>query len=344
MNKTFASLVLYVRNEQGTVAETLARLGDFLRAHFELYELVVVDDASDDATLERARAEAVRGRHPVTVVQLARRHGVEAGMQAALERAVGDWVFELESSAVDFELSLLEQMYEQASEGFEIVTAAGDEGSRRSRLFYGVVNRYADLEHPLRTVRVRLTSRRSLNAMLTMKEKVRYRKALYAFVGARQHHLIYEPVPSESARRVAHRLDREKTSLAFDVLLSFSGFGLRLAHRLSFGFGLVSVLALAYAVFVYLFQENVVQGWTTVTVIASTGFAGVFLVLGLLGEYLARILIEVRARPLYSVRAADVVVPTGSTEDKPEPTFMLEQRDLSAPAPARDGSATDALP
>lgn len=340
MNKTFVSLVVYVRDEQETVAPTLARLGEFLSQTFELYEIVLVDDASDDATLERARTEALGGRHPVTVVELARRHGVEAGMQAGLERAVGDWVFELESSTLDFELPLLAQMYEQAARGFEIVTAAGDRGSRRSRLFYGVVNRYADLEHPLRTVRVRLTSRRSLNAMLTMKEKVRYRKALYAFVGARQHHLAYAPVRTEGTRRVAHRLDREKTSLAFDVLLSFSGFGLRLAHRLSFGFGLLSMLAIAYAVFVYLFQENVVQGWTTVTVIASSGFAGLFLVLGIIGEYLARILIEVRARPLYSVRAADVVVPAGSAEPKGAPGFMVEQREQALRAAAPDDVRT----
>jgi glycosyltransferase involved in cell wall biosynthesis len=325
--KTYVSMVVYVRNEEETVADMLERLSDYLRDAFELYEIVLVDDASADQTLERARQVALRNQHPMTVVELARRHGVEAGMQAGLERVVGDWIFELESSSIDFELDLLTQMYEQAARGFEIVTAAGDRGSRRSQFFYGVVNRYADLEEPLRTVRLRLTSRRSLNTMLSMKEKVRYRKALYAFVGARQHHIVYPPLPTTDTRRVAHRLDRETTRLAFDVLLSFSGFGLRLAHRLSFTFGLVSLLAIAYAVFVYLFKENVVQGWTTATVFVSGGFAGIFLVLGIIGEYLARILIEVRGRPLYSVRAADVVVPTGSSQDKPAANFMLEQRD-----------------
>jgi len=115
-------------------------------------------------------------------------------MMAGLERAVGDWVLEFESTAVDFETSLIGQMYEQAARGFEIVTAAGDTGTMRSRLFYAVVNRYADLDEPLRTVRLRLTSRRSLAAMLSMQEKVRYRKALYAFVGARQHHIVYKPM------------------------------------------------------------------------------------------------------------------------------------------------------
>lgn len=325
--KTYLSVVIYVRNEAQSVATCLNELGSFLSEHFEMYEIIVMDDASEDDTLEQARRCALAGNHAVSVMELSRRHGVEAAMQAGLERAVGDWVFELESTVLDFDLELLTLMYTQGSRGFEIVTASGDRGPARSRLFYAVVNRYADLDQPLRTVRVRLTSRRSLNAMLAMKEKVRYRKALYAFVGARQHHVVYPAKPERQGRAPRRRMDRETTSLAFDVLLSFSGFGLRLAHRLSFAFGLLSILAIAYAVFIYLFKENVVQGWTTVTVLTSGGFAGLFLVLGIIGEYLARILIEVRARPLYSVRTTDVAVPPGSAEAKAEPRFMSAQRD-----------------
>lgn len=330
--KTYVSLVVYVRNEADVVGDFVDKAARFLRENFELYEVLVVDDASTDDTLARVRQVALRDEHHLSIVELSRRHGVEAAMQAGLERAVGDWVFEAESAAADFELELLRRMYDEAARGFEIVTAAGDGGTLRSRLFYRTVNRYADLDQPLRTVRVRLTSRRSLNAMLSMQEKVRYRKALYAIVGARQHHIVYPSNPTEKTRRVARRLDRETTSLAFDILLSFSGFGLRLAHRLSFAFGLFSLLAFTYAVFVYLFKANVVEGWTTVTVIASTGFAGLFLVLGVIGEYLARILIEVRGRPLYSVRHAEVSVPTGSDGSAPPAPFLISQVDaLSRP-------------
>lgn len=329
--KTYFSVVVYVRNEADTVEGFLYEIARYVSESFDLYEIVVVDDASTDGTLERARTVALSGQYEISVVELARRHGVEAGMQAGLERAVGDWVLELESTVVDFDIALIGTMYEQAARGFEVVTAAGDEGSPRSRLFYAVINRYADLDEPLRTVRLRLTSRRSLAAMLSMQEKVRYRKALYAFVGARQRHIVYRSRPDAQIGNIKRRFDRETTSLAFDVLLSFSGFGLHLAHRLSFAFGLLSVLAIAYAIFVYLFVEDVVQGWTTMTVLVSAGFAGLFLVLGVLGEYLSRILIEVRGRPLYSIRATDVVVPARSEQPKDEPTFMTRQAEVGRP-------------
>ena len=171
--------------------------------------------------------------------------------------------------------------------------------------------------------------------MLAMKEKVRYRKALYAVVGSRQDHIRYDKQPhlTTSARR---RLDRETSSLAFDILLSFSGFGLRMAHRLSFTFGAISVIAVFYAVFIYLTRDNVVEGWTTVTVLTSGGFAGLFLVLGVLGEYLALILIEVRGRPLYAVRDSSTHIGQGwIRESGAQPVPQLIAANLKAAVPVQ---------
>ncbi|SBT37700.1 glycosyltransferase [Micromonospora auratinigra] len=301
-HKTFVSVVLYCRDETPTLETFLDRVGPWLAEHFELHELVVVDDNSAQDPTPTVTACARRHRLNAAVIRLARRHGVEAGIKAGLDQAMGDWVFEVESPVTDFPLDVLGRMYEVATvDGCDVVTAAGDEGSLRSRIFYRLVNRYSDLDIPLRTERLRLTSRRTLTAMLAMREKVRYRKALYAVLGHRHEHLRY--TPTGSGRAVPQRrLDRETTSLAFDILLSFSGFGLRLAHRLSLAFGALSLAGIGYAVTVFLVKSDLVQGWTTLAILVSGGLTGLFLILGVLGEYLARILIEVRARPTYSVR------------------------------------------
>jgi polyisoprenyl-phosphate glycosyltransferase len=335
MHKTFVSVVLYTRNESEAVIDFLERVGPWLRQRFELHEIVVVDDASTTDELARISEAASRCGVSVVGIELARRHGVEAGIKAGLDRALGDWIFELESARIDFGLDLLEDMYKRASKGHDIVTASGDEGALRSRIFYRIVNRYAELDTPLRTERIRLTSRRALNAMLAMREKVRYRKALYGVLGYRHEHIRYVPTVAEATRGLSGRMDRETSSLAFDILLSFSGFGLRLAHRLSFAFGAVSVAAAFYALVVFLFKRDVVQGWTTVTVLTSGGFAGLFLVLGILGEYLARILIEVRGRPLYAIRDTVVFTPSenGNAESAPLPAFLL--RELAPSEPPR---------
>lgn len=329
IHQTFVSVVVYVRNEQQYLERFLRELGAWLGLRFALYEIVVVDDASTDATAAAAHAAAAEVAGPVAVLELARRHGVEAAMLAGLDRSMGDFVFELESSHLDFSLEVLERLYLAAAAGFDVVAAAGDAGSRRSRMFYRVVNRYSNLDVELTTERVRIVSRRALNAMLSLKEKVRYRKALYGLTGYRQTRLVYEPLPQAAGRPRPN--DRETASLAFDILLSFSGFGLQVAHRLALVFLAFSVVVMLYAAAIFFLVNDVVEGWTTVVVVVSVGFAGLFAVLGIIAEYAARILIEVRGRPVYSLRAAQLYPADTQAREASRPPAELLARQAATP-------------
>lgn len=296
-HQTFVTAVLYVRGEADTMAEFMQDLGAFLAEKFSMSEIVVVVDDGSDKTSEMATRATKRLTVPVTVLTLARFHGIETGIMAGLDRAMGDFVFELEGTDIDFPLDLLEQMFVKGRSGYDIVAGVPDAVSRRSRLFYHLVNRYSNLGRDLQTEHVRLVSRRSLNAMLLLREKVRYRKALYVLTG-----YPYLAIRYRSDHPSARRANRETMGLAFDILISMSSFGLRLAHMLSIVFFSFSLLALGWAAFNFFFNASVVQGWTTIMVLLSGGFAGVFVVLGILGEYLGRLLVETRGRPIYVVR------------------------------------------
>ncbi len=301
----FFSVVIYLRNEAENVKLVLPKIDQFLARTFDLYEIVLVDDASTDDLESAIASVAPKLSGPLTVLQLARPHGVEAAIIAGLERAMGDFVAELETLAFDFEIDLLATLYERAAKGFDVVAASGGKPERRSRLFYWMVNRYSNLGVDLATERVRIVSRRALNAMLALKEKVRYRKALYALTGFPSTRVSYRPTTTR--RETPRHLNRETITLAFDVMVSFSNVGLRLAHLMSFVFGFFSCLVILYVIMVRLVLGNIVSGWTSLMAFLAAGLAGLFFILGVIGEYLARILIEVRSRPLYALRESRTI-------------------------------------
>lgn len=296
----FVSAVVYVRDEPDTVQPFLIELDALLRDAFESYEIIVVDDCSGSETASAIRFALDRVRGCSTVLRLSRPHGVERAILAGLDRAMGDFVFELESSDNDFHLDLLITLYRKATEGYDVVAGCPAQVGWYSRLFYRFINRVSYLRLNLFTEAVRLVSRRALNAMLNLREKVRYRKALYALTGYARTQVTYLPLKPRN-----RRLNKENVTLALDVVVSFSDWGLKLSHYIAFGFFVFSVSMVFYALYNYFFR-NVVEGWTTIVITLGMGFSGVFLVLGLMGEYLGRLLIEVQNRPFYSVEAVAV--------------------------------------
>lgn len=302
----FVSVVMYF--EKGANLDRcvgLIRLmADFLREGFSVAEIVAVDDTGrglDEAIDFDALA------CPIRVVELAHHHGPEAGMVAGLERAVGDWVFEIEGSTGGFTSVELWEMFDQALEGRDIVALVPTAPPRSSRMFYWLVNRYSNLGRDLTSERVRLVSRRALNALMALGERVRHRKALYALTGLPFAAVSYKADVSLPKRR----LNRENSGLAFDVLLATSNFGVKLAHFLSLSFLLFSAGAAIYALVINFIKKDVIEGWTTLMIVIAIGFAGLFLVLAVLGEYMARILAEVRRRSLYAVSRDVQHIPPG---------------------------------
>lgn len=306
--KVFVSAVLYSRNDENFIESSLLKLDDIFRRTFENYEIILVNDASLDLTSDLAARIGGQLGGPLIVLNLSRPHGIEKAMMAGLIKSMGDFVFEFENVVFDFKLDVLPEMYRTALKGNDMVTLSPTtHTSRTSRLFYKVINRITYLKLDLKTETVRLVSRRALNAMLNLKEKVRYRKALYAYTGYVKESIYYKPDETTSKRQ--KKFNRENVGTAFDIIVSFSNIGLKAAHYLSIVFLLFSLFMGAYALYNYIFNIHVVEGWTTLMMLISFGFAGLFFIVGMMGEYITRILIEIQDRPFYTTRSVNIIKP-----------------------------------
>ncbi|WP_240414720.1 glycosyltransferase [Paenibacillus periandrae] len=313
--KVFVSAVLYVHNERETILEGLLKLDNKLNEVFENYEIIIVNDASTDGSLELIRDNAYKIGSNMSVITLSRKHGVESGIMAGLIKSMGDFVFEFETTKNDFPLDLIHTMYKTALTGFDIVVASVSTGIPwTSKAFYKIVNKITYLQLDLRSESARIVSRRAMNAMLNLKEKVRYRKALYAYTGYSKEVITYEPSNKHNSARAG--LNRENISTAFDVVVSFSNIGLKLSHYLSIVFLLFSLFMAGYALFNFIFNKNIVEGWTTLMILISFGFTGLFFIVGMIGEYISRMLIELQNRPFYSTRTVENFKPARHYDDK----------------------------
>lgn len=306
--KVFVSLIAYAHNEESRIAAFLREHDRFLSETFECYEMIIVNDGSTDRTAEVIEKTAQSLKGNLILINLPWKHGVEPAMTAGLHKSVGDFVYEMESIISDCGNGFLLELYETAVTGYDIVAGVPGTLSFSSRLFYRFINRvsYADLNMTSETVR--LASRRAINAMLALKEKFRYRKALYMLTGYPRKNLFY-PVKGKARNE---RFWGENLNLFSDVVIGYSKIGIKLIHFLSATLFLFSLVIGGWAFFSY-FTENVVEGWTTIMVFLSAVFSGLFFILGILGEYIMRILDEVKGRPYYTIASTKVYSETANT-------------------------------
>lgn len=308
------SLPLFVP-EVGRVAREMQ--GDSPQLSFEL---VLVDDGSSDETLDVMRSLSNDPPEGLVVrwTSFSRNFGKEAGMLAGLRMARGDYVTTMDADMQD-PPSLLPKMYEilRNDPRYDCVatrrsTRAGEPPVRSffSRMFYRIINRMSETDFVDGARDFRLMRRRMVDAVLSLGEYNRFSKGIFSWVGFETFWLEYENV-----ERAAGTTKWNFWSLArysVDGIVGFSTAPLGFASVLGAVFSLVALVFAVIIVVRALCFGDPVAGWPSMmTVILLLGGLNL-LVLGILGQYLGKTYMEVKARPLYVVReTSDAEEPTG---------------------------------
>lgn len=299
------SVVIPMKNEKEALAPLFAELLPVLRGTGLSFEVICVNDGSDDGTMNALLD--IRSREPeVRVVDLSRNFGKEPATTAGLEFASGAAVVVMDADLQD-PPGLIPELLAKWREGYEVIYAArrsrpGDGLLKRTaaRLFYACFNRISDTPIPPDAGDFRLLDRRVVEALRNLPEQSRFMKGLFAWVGFRRIGVPYD----RPGRGTGHSQWAPARLLAFalDGFFSFSSAPLRIWTYLG---GTTAVLALLYAL--YLIVRTLVQGVDVPgyasTMVAILFFGGVQLLsIGILGEYIGRVFRETKRRPLFIVR------------------------------------------
>jgi glycosyltransferase involved in cell wall biosynthesis len=296
------SVVVPVFDEEAALPRLHARLTGVLGSLGLSWEIVYVDDGSTDGT--PATLAALQAAEPaVAVARLSRNFGKEAAMTTGLRLARGEAVVLIDADLQD-PPELIAQMVRAWQGGADVVnmrrrTRDGETWLKRAtaHAFYRVINRLSDVPIPRDVGDFRLLSRRAVQALNLLPERNRFMKGLFAWVGFHQATIEYDRQPRAAGSTKWHY--RKLWNFALEGITGFSVVPLKLASYA----GLLSALtAFGYAmVFVLktlLFGEPVAGFPTLIVVILLLG--GLQLMsIGIVGEYLGRLLIETKQRPLY---------------------------------------------
>lgn len=298
------SVVIPVYNEAKSLDPLSVRLSAALANCNESFEIIFINDGSQDGSLEKIRslcAETTNYR----ALSLSRNFGKEVAITAGLDQARGDAVIIMDAD-LQHPPELIIQFIERWREGYKNVYGqrldrATDPRIRAifTKLFYRLVDKYGDVSLPSGAGDYRLLDRQAVDALLSMRERARFNKGLYAWIGFRSVGVPYT-VESRAAGESKFNFSR-LMQFALDGFMSFSSIPLKIwtyAGLLISGFALA--MALYYWTRTMLFGVDL-PGFPSL-IVSITFFSGVQLIsLGVIGEYIARIFNEVKGRPLYLI-------------------------------------------
>jgi glycosyltransferase involved in cell wall biosynthesis len=298
------SVVVPLRNEEEVFPSFVERLTAALDSLEDTWEVILVDDGSDDATYGLAVEQHERDRR-FKVVRLSRGFGHQVALSAGLDLAQGEAVITMDGD-LQHPPEVIPQLVAAWRTGNEIVygvmTARPGEGRFKewtAKLFYRMLARLADIDVRAGAGDFRLVDRRALEAVRAMRESNRYLRGMFSWVGFRQAGVPYVH-PARTVGRTKYTTFK-MMRLATDAVIGFSSRPLRLWLNLGFLVSLTSLVFGVSAVVGNLLGGFVVPGWTSLVVLVGLVGGIQLIVLGVIGEYIAHIFDEVKRRPLYIV-------------------------------------------
>lgn len=297
------STVVPCYNEEAVLHALSERLRSVFMAQGWDYEILLVDDGSSDGTWRIIRELSVADNH-IIGIRLSRNHGHQLALAAGMAQAAGHRILTIDSDLED-PPELVPEMMKLMDAGADVVY-----GQRRSRQgvphwkqiayksFYKLLSQLAGSDIPPDTGDFRLISQTVADLLKAMPEQYRFIRGMVSWLGYKQVPLLYDRHARHAGE--SHYTLPKLFRFAFDGITSFSIQPLRVASLFALFIGSLAICGLIFII-VGWWMHRPVQGWTSLAVIILFLGSMQLFVLGVIGEYLGRLFIESKRRPLYII-------------------------------------------
>lgn len=302
------SLVVPCYNEEGNVEKFFSETNRVFSGKDFEYEFVFVNDGSKDKTMSRLRELYKNNKeHKIQVLSFSRNFGKESAIYAGLNAAKGDMVCLIDADLQqrpEVVLEMLDVM--NSNDELDCVTAYQDK-RKESKLmislknaFYKIINKITEVNFVSGASDFRLMKRNMINAILEMTEYHRFSKGIFSWVGFNTEYIPYDVQERESGES---KWNLQKLfSYAIEGIVSFTTFPLKLSAYIGFISAVVSVIYLFIVIIQKLIFGISVPGYATIVVLVLLLGGLQLFCLGILGEYISKIYVQVKNRPVYVLK------------------------------------------
>ncbi len=305
--KNFISAVIYVRNNADILDDFIDKLNKILSEHFLKYELIFVNDGSIDDSVKVIKKRTLSIKNAaVNIINMSFYQGKEMAMNAGIDLAIGDFVYEFDTVYIDYDIETIFKIYEKSLEGYDIVNASPNKRRRTSSaIFYKLFNKYSNYMYNIDTYTFKIISRRAINRIYAVNKTVPYRKAIEASCGLKMNTVKYK-INNNSNSKIDSSLHKEREKTAIDSLILFTDIAYKMALGLSILMILLVVIVGIYTVFIFI-NKQPIEGWTTTMLFLALGFFGIFAILTIIIKYLTVILNLIFKRSNYLIESIEKV-------------------------------------
>lgn len=309
--KNLITIVVPCYNEEKALPYYYNKMKEIMqKMDYTNFEIILVNDGSKDNTLKEIKKLAKLDNR-IKYITFSKNFGKESAMYAGFQYSKGDYIAIMDVDLQD-PPELLIEMYKQITENsFDCIatrrtTRKGEPPIRSffANMFYKLINKISKTEMVDGARDYRLMTRQMLNAILSMKEYNRYSKGLFSFVGFDTKWLEYENV--ERVAGETHWSFWKLFKYALEGITAFSTVPLVMSSVIGIIFFFISIIAIIYIVINTLLYGNPTSGWPSMICIIFMVTGIQLFCIGIIGQYISKIYLEVKSRPIYIVKDTNI--------------------------------------
>jgi dolichol-phosphate mannosyltransferase len=305
LESTFISIVVYAHNNGKKIYNFLETINNEFKGNFKNYEFIVVNDASRDDTKNILKDFSKKEiDQKITVINMSYYQGIESSMNAGIDHAIGDFVFEFDTTYIDYDVNLIYEIYIKSLSGYDIIIVKNSNSSIYSKLFYYVFNKFSNNQYDIGSDTFKLLSRRAINRVHSLTVNIPYRKAIYANSGLKNLTLSYKSKFDKILRN--KKEFKSKKDIGLNSLIIFTDAAYKFALFMSF-FMIFSTLSVAVYALVFYFLNQSIEGFTTLILVLTGSFFGVFSILTIIIKYLSVIVNLVFSKQNYLIESIEKI-------------------------------------